>query len=200
MTRQAADLVFYKGEEYEFLGDSSGQLPMLKQFGLTVGVVSTDCYRGYIAEYAVDDDHFYLTRLSVQDANDNYPEIGGVKPAIKRGELPVYEGLSEPITIDGAIVIGKDFPDDWQGFDIRAPHDYIVVLKLTVKRGIVQSVTDISQQAAAIRSELFKIFAETRDQARFEFENKDRSERIKLLFDRSWALKYSVDDAGIDGD
>jgi hypothetical protein len=194
MTRQAADWVFYKGEQYELLGISSGQLPMLKQFGLEPVGFSTACYRGYIAEYEISDDRLLLTRLAIEDANNHYPEIGGVKPKLERGELPAYVGISEPMVIDGAMVIGKDSPDHWQEFDIRGPHDYTVVLKLALKRGIVQSVTDISQQAAAIRSEMFKIYAEARDQARFELENKDRSERMKLLFDRSWALKYSLDD------
>jgi hypothetical protein len=43
MTSQAGDYVEYEGEQYELLGDSSKELPMLAQFGIKSAGFSTSC-------------------------------------------------------------------------------------------------------------------------------------------------------------
>ena len=92
------------------------------------------------------------------------------------------------MAIDGHIVIGKDDPSKWGMGDIRMPHDYQTSLRLTLFHGIVQSVEDISAQAAAIRTELSEILV-ARQKQWFESRQSDyKQARVRQLYDQSMAL------------
>ena len=196
MTRQAADLIIYEGESYELLGDSSGQLPMVKQYGMQPRNWSTANHKGYVAEYAIIDHQLMLTSLMIQDAADYYPEIGGVQPITPEPfRVPVYSPLLEPMLITGAITMGKGEPENWHSFDIRSVHDYVIALKITLKDGIVQSVKDISEPAASIRVKLQQIIKERDAQPGFPFAKPPPlPEEWNKLFDESWALRYSTNE------
>jgi hypothetical protein len=194
LTKQAADYLIYKGEQYELLGDSTRQLPMVKQFGMQPRGWSTGCYNGYIAEYAIVEQHLILISLMINDAADHYPEIGSIRPVTKgHYGVPVYEPLSEPMPISGAITVGKGKPENWYSADIRSVHDYVDALKITLRNGIIQSVEDISEPATAIRRAMQKIIKEREEQPGFPLvEANFRLEEWEKLFDESWALRYSA--------
>ncbi len=196
MTRQAADTIIYAGESYELLGDSSRQLPMVKQYGMQPQSWSTANWKGYVAEYAIVDQQLILTSLMINDAADFYPEIGGIRP-VTRGfyGAPVYEPLFELMSITGAITMGKGVPENWHSFDIRSVHDYVIALKITLNDGIVQSVEDVSEPAAAIRVKLQQFIKEREAQPGFPFAKlPPLPEDWNKLFDESWALRYSTKD------
>jgi hypothetical protein len=194
MTRQEADFVIYEGEKYELLGDSSRQLPMVKQYGMQPQSWSTANWKGYVAEYVIVDQKLLLTSLMINDAANYYPEIGGIQPVIKgHYGAPVYEPLSELMSIKGAITIGRGEPENWHSFDIRSVHDYVIALKITLIDGFVQSIEDISEPGAAIRVKLQQIIKER--EAYLEFpasKHPSLSEEWDKLFDESWALRYST--------
>jgi hypothetical protein len=196
MTRQAANTIVYEGESYELLGDSSGQLPMVKRYGMQPQSWSTANHAGYIAEYAIVDQKLLLTSLMINDAADYYPEIGGIQPIDKYPYgAPVYEPLSELMTITGAITVGKGKPENWLSADIRSVHDYVVALKVTLEDGVVQSVEDISEPAAAIRKRMQQIYEARTWQPGIQYvETESEREELNRLFDESWALRYSTKD------
>lgn len=194
MTKQFPDTILYSGEEYELLGDSSRSLPMLNQFGIEPTMMSTGCYRGYVAEYTISGENLYLSSLTVQDAKNNYPVISGVRPTVDRFGQPIYVGLHELMSITGSITIGKGKPENWPYPDIRSVHDFNHVLKLTLRDGTLQSVTDISEVSAAIRSELREIYPSPEDSGGLrQFKRNHLSDRTKMLMDQSWSLRYSED-------
>ncbi len=82
MTAQIPDLVIYRDQEYSIVGMKGSGLPDPSEFGLSPGMMSTACYRGYYCNYTVRDDHLILTHLVVQSADDHYPVIDGVAPLI----------------------------------------------------------------------------------------------------------------------
>jgi hypothetical protein len=194
MTRQAANKLLYEGESYELLGDSSGQLPMVKQYGMEPLSWSTGNYRGFVAQYFIVDQRLMLLSLMINDAAGYYPEIGGIRPVIEgHYGVPLYEPLSELMSITGAITIGKDEPENWLSGDIRSVHDYVIALKITLKDGMVQSVDDISGRASAIRRRMQQIFETRRRQPGLPYVETDlETEELNRLFDESWALRYST--------
>jgi hypothetical protein len=194
MTRQVANLIIYEGEKYELLGDSTGRLPMVKQYGMQPQSWSTGHQYGYVAEYAIVNQQLILTSLMINDAAGHYPEIGGIRPVVKgHYGVPVYELLSEPMPISGAITVGKGEPEKWFSADIRSVHDYVDALRITLRDGIIQSVEDISEPATAIRRAMQKIIKEREEQPGFPLvEANFRLEEWKKLFDESWALRYST--------
>lgn len=198
MTMQAADWIIYNGDEYELLGDSTRELPMLKRYDFEPGWWSTGCYRGYIARYEIIDNSLYLTSLIIEDRNKHYPEIGGVKPEIGREDVPEYSGIHEPMLINGSILIGKDEAYS-PLFDFRAPHNYSIVLRLKLRDGVIYSVIDLSEEIDILRSELNELAEKRLKQLDLPFpEPIEWRERFKQLLDRSWALKYSKDDMETD--
>lgn len=191
MTKQMADYVFYDGNRYELLGDTSRQLPPLEKYVFNPVPMGTACYRGYVANYEIIDTCLCLTYLVLQDANEHYPPIGGVA-AVEGGGR--YEGLSERMSVDSVITIGKDKPENWALPDIRLPNDYCHVLQLTLQQGCVQTVIDISEQAAAIRDELRGIFAKRLHSPNWNpFGSDENSERVGELQDYAYALMYGED-------
>jgi len=194
MTMQAADRVLYNGDEYELLGDSKGELPMLKRYGFEPICWTTGCYKGYIAKYEIFDNSLYLTHLTIQDRNKHYPEIGGIKPEIGSEGVPEYSGIREPMPITGSVVIGKDEADSLL-LDFRAPHNYSVVLRLKMRDGVIDSVVDLSEESAALRSEINELKEKRLKQLDLPSpEPMEWRERYEQLLDRSWVLKYGKDE------
>jgi hypothetical protein len=195
MTKRTTDWVTYNDEQYVLLGDTTRQLPMLDRYGFKpVPIVDGDS-KGYIAKYAVVDESFHLVWLLIYDADLQYPEIGGVKPKVPY-IVALYENLSVPMKIDGSVVIGKDGVDYGKGLSVEAymPDDFQRVLKLVLRNGEIQSVEDISQQAAAIRDEYAQIEEERRNLPNFPTLWKfDERQELKA---RSRALIYGVDAEG----
>ena len=191
MTMQATDWVLYNGDEYELLGDSTRELPMLKRYGFEPSAWMTACWRGYIAKYEIVDNSLYLTHLIIQDRNKLYPEISGVEPEVGSEIIPEYSGIRESIPITGSIVIGRDEAYTVL-FDFRAVHNYSVVFKLQLRDGMIYSIVDLSEESAVLRSEINELKDERFKQLDLHIpESKEWRERLKQLLDRFWALKYS---------
>jgi hypothetical protein len=193
LTKQAADYLIYEGEQYELLGDSTRQLPMVKQYGMQPRDWSTGCYKGYIAEYAIVEQQLMLTSLMINAAADHYPKIGGIRPEIDKLGIPIYSPIFEPMRITGVITIGKNTPENWFFADIRSVHDYVDVVKIVLKAGIVQSVEDISQLGTEIRKGMQKIIKERQNQPGFPFVESE-PKLWDELYQASWELKYSMSD------
>src|SRR5262249_37407997 len=151
MTEQVADFLVFEGNKYEVLGDSSGQLPLLKKYNLTPSSFSTGCWRGYIAHYAIMDNSLFLKYLYVFDVSQNYPAIAHIAPRIDVGNCAEYEHLHEKMNVTTSLVIGRDAVS-WN--DFRYPTDYKTVLRLNFVKGDLQSVEDISIQAALLRQKI----------------------------------------------
>lgn len=53
------------------------------EFGITPGVRSTACWKGFWCEYEIKDGVFFLKTLYVNAKDDNYPLINGVSPLLE---------------------------------------------------------------------------------------------------------------------
>jgi hypothetical protein len=190
VTVQAADYLIYKNEKYELLGDWSRQLPMLGKYGIEPVMMSTGCWRGYIAHYTVIDQQLFLTELAVNDTNDHFPEIGSVKPE-RDVSTGIYKNLREPMPITGRLVIGKKFASSTCP-SFRYVHDYAIVLKLGFQAGMLQSIEDISAQAEVLRIEIELIKAERLKQRQSGIEPSYKKDEYESLIDQSFYLTRGV--------
>jgi hypothetical protein len=142
------------------------------------------------------DNRLWLTDLTIGDDNNHYPEIGGVRPVFGNYNGPTYSNLREMMLITGAITIGKDHPENWPRPDIRSVHDYLIVIKVTLQGGVVRAIEDISRSAAEIRNQIRQVYEERHQQPGFpHVESRLESEVLDKLFDKSWALRYSMDES-----
>lgn len=80
MTMQILDKYIYKGDEYSLFDILDGDFFSPSQYGMSPEMLSTACYRGFIAKYDLLDTGLYLRELTIRDKNENYPIIGGVSP------------------------------------------------------------------------------------------------------------------------
>lgn len=80
MTSQTTDTILFKGEAYELIGMTQGDLFNPEQFGMNPVMLHTGCYRGYYATYDLTEEGLILRELTIRDDNLLYPIIGGVVP------------------------------------------------------------------------------------------------------------------------
>lgn len=82
MTMQILDKFIYKGDEYSLFDIPDGDFFSPDLYGMSPEMLSTACYRGFIASYELLDTGLYLRELTIRDKNQNYPLIGGVPPKL----------------------------------------------------------------------------------------------------------------------
>ncbi|MBA9002754.1 hypothetical protein [Thermomonospora cellulosilytica] len=128
MTGQIPDEVTYQGKSYALAGANGTGLFDPTALGLRVRPISTACWRGYLAEYAIVDGALKLTGLRL-GLDDERPEVFGVLPdepedpeevhdLLPDGSAgsadyvdpnPKYSGLDVPVPFTGGLLIGRDF-------------------------------------------------------------------------------------------
>jgi len=65
MTAQASDVVFHRGQDHSLVAFSDGELFVPTEHGFRPAMSSTACYRGYLCEYAVQEDRLWLSKFHV---------------------------------------------------------------------------------------------------------------------------------------
>lgn len=103
MTAQIEDVFQVDGREYSLLGLKGKGLFNADDYGFFPESPHTACWRGYYCEYDVVDGRLLLTELTIRDALDRYPPIGGVEATPDtngchgRPEQVTYESLPQRI-------------------------------------------------------------------------------------------------------
>jgi len=164
MTGQIPDAMRYAGEDYSLVGVNGGPLFEPATYGLTAGVLSTACWRGYVATYGLSGDRLILSDLEIGllDEDRNYIPVAGAPPLFGTppsasdhiATAPFYRGLAEPIAFTGELLLGRDFVDDlYVHMGFQDAWKYREVHRLTFETGRLVSAADQSAEAARHRAD-----------------------------------------------
>lgn len=155
MTSQVPDSLVYKGRDFVIAG-LDGKLPGARAIGLKDGMISTSCYRGYVARYACDLT-LNLTELRIWHGA-NPPALLGCTPRMVVGSTSIsmfaYEGLEVPCTGVRRLVVAANcsYPEFW--WVVPQPAAFEHVLELSFQEGRLVDVCDRSDAVARIREQL----------------------------------------------
>lgn len=186
MTAQISNVFKIEDKEYDLIGISSELDFDPRDFGLKPVAPHTACWRGYYYEANIKDDELVVENLHVNNANDDYPEINGVKAVDKKAESSFfgYYGVDLPIKFTGKLLLGYGFLRRYyQHMGYQSPHAYQELLMLTFEKGKLIEKEDLSKRAAKFRKEIEK------DPAAF---NKDKKSDLEEYIEKSFSLE--IDD------
>ncbi|MBL4649991.1 MAG: hypothetical protein JKY03_09680 [Aureispira sp.] len=190
MTRQIAEIVTYKNENYIFSGYTN---KISSEFGIEPAARLTACYRGFKRTFNVKEDHLYLQKLGINDTNLNIADFENYKPVLINGVSPEfnhekehsgllfhmnYTNVNQPIDYTGSILIGRNEVNRGfhYHFDTHAVWKYGEVFLLKFNKGALEKADDLSSKMEEIRLEFKKAKS---DESKLE----DIQNQIKLVFD-----------------
>ncbi len=165
MTGQIPDTVFYKCEQYSLIGFKGGPLPAPQDFGIDPESTHTGCYRGFIAQWTIDEDNnFFLDDLTVwvrnREMKEVLPQINGVSPSAQNE----YSCIGLPVPFTGTLRIAKDFISEcYIHMGFQKPSAFKTVLDVKLENGIVVEVKDRSEEAERRRGEFAKRYMKDGD-------------------------------------
>jgi hypothetical protein len=108
VTAQISDQVHYREKVYDLVGIDGYGLFDPADEGLTVRMISTACWRGYICVYRVVDDRLLLTALAL--GMDSPPdELFGATPLSNRHGETWYGPIAVPVNFTGGLLLGAGF-------------------------------------------------------------------------------------------
>jgi len=161
VTAQKNDKFVYHNVEYSIVGFNNDEPLDIASLGIQPTPVSTGCWRGYVAEYAIANNSLVLDGLSVTIwANDEQqiigPEINGISPTGPNTEFDFftshYRGLSYPLAYSGKLLLGNGFIRDlYDHMGFHASYKYEHVVELSFDNGLLINETDRSEENAALR-------------------------------------------------
>lgn len=174
MTAQIGDIYKYKQKDYRIVALSAGMPFDPKNYGLESHSRSTDCYRGYWCEYAIEEDILLLKSLFLFNKDGNYPPLNGIEVAAQEYEecmgykvhsdkleklvVPAYFGHRVYRNVDilipytGKILLGDGFMWEYyihMGF--QGAWAYEKLLELVFDKGILVECNDLSHYAKTQR-------------------------------------------------
>ena len=155
MTTQIPDIVVYRNCEYEIAGVSGEGLLTPIIFGISLYMMSTACYRGYICKYEFRDDRLYLTEMDIRTADDQYPVIEGVPAHIVDEVIGQYYGLQIFCKLSGGIILVRD--QLRKCAVVCNPSCFRTVIEIIVTNGQVEEVIDHSGAMQDIRRRIKEV-------------------------------------------
>jgi hypothetical protein len=151
MTAQIADGVEYRGRMYALTGIDGWGLFEPSEHGLRMGMISTACWRGYVCQYAVDDDQLILTALRLGMAEPP-TQLFGADLRLD-GSAATYSPIRVPLPFTGGWLLGARFIHDLYVHMGRHPAwKYAEVLELLFDEGQLSEVADRSELMAQRRA------------------------------------------------
>ena len=146
MTAQIPDTFLFKGDCYDLIGISGGDLASPEQFGMEPEMLDTSCYRGFYATYELTEAGLYLRELTLGEKNEQYLPIGQVQPELEDGKA-TYRDLDELVSFTGQIRLAKDFIDElYIHMGYQKPTAFKTVLDIILDNGQVVEIKDRSQE------------------------------------------------------
>ena len=196
MTAQIADEFFYSDKYYSISAiEVSDSFFDIYKLGLEPHGMSTACYRGYVAYFAIDSrNRLQLTDLSTNNGNGKWeiPSINGVQPRIIKPDRlwgPYlhhrkleYTGLQLPLSYSGGILITANFiQDSYIHMGFHSPWNYREVIELVFLDGICINTNKLSEVAEHRRKDELIV-------SQFD------SKWIGKTFDLSYQCRYYYED------
>jgi hypothetical protein len=156
MTHQVSDSLEYgTNSKYSLLGLSEDKIAeyLLQYYGFKNAGSSSACERGCFGHYSIENHYLYLKELSVCNPSRPCPEIGSVVPEFEY-DIVSYQNLHEKLSFSGELVIGSPFIAN-----IHMPYvwDFKSVFRVVFVEGYLESVTNLSEDAARLRAKVIEI-------------------------------------------
>ncbi|NLD16348.1 MAG: hypothetical protein GX666_02050 [Tissierellia bacterium] len=159
MTAQISNLFKINEKEYDLIGSSRDIDFDPREYGLTPVAPHTACWRGYYYVANIKDNKLVVENLHVNNADDDYPEINGVKAVDEKEESSFYAyyNVDLPINYSGKLLLGYGFLRRYyQHMGYQNPHAYQELLMLTFNNGELVLTKDLSDKAAEYRKSIEK--------------------------------------------
>ena len=153
MTAQINDSVIHSKTNWALAGANGGPLFDPAAHGLGVRPASSACWRGFVCTYEIRDWALLLVDMKVS-LNGPAPRLLNTDPEQLRNMwfTASYRDLNYPIPFTGSILLARDFIRGRYAHRGFAPGwKYERVLEVELEGGRVSSVTDCSDDMAAIR-------------------------------------------------
>jgi hypothetical protein len=151
LTTQIEDVVVFDGRMYALIGVNGTGLFEPSEHGLRVHMTTPACRRGYVCEYAVEDEGLLLTAL----------RLGMFRPAARLfgadvrtiGSAATYSPLRVPLSFGGGLLLGAGRCHD---LDVdKGRHQawkYTTILELSFDGGRLVAAFDRSELLAHHRA------------------------------------------------
>ena len=189
MTAQVNDKFRFNEKDFDLVAiENEESFFDISKLGLTPTFESTDCWRGYIAIFAVDDDNnLILKYLYTNNDGKEPPIINGVEAIVvddwyrrkygSAGKL-VYENINLPISYTGAFLIGDGFIyEHYVHMGFQHPYKYEYIEEFIFENGKCIETKNLSEEAKERREK--------------EKTNKKESKLIDLWIDDPFDLSYT---------
>ena len=171
MTAQFHDTILMNEKEFSIVGVNGDGLFTPQSIGITPVGIMSDCWRGYLCQYKVNDNALILDELKLSFGiyegsgkerkfiHQTSPAINGVSPNTPTGQFPafsnVYERLNLRIQFTGGVLAGDGFIQEFyvhMGF--HPAWKYQNVFELLFDNGKVQEIRDVSEKIEQVRNKM----------------------------------------------
>jgi hypothetical protein len=200
MTAQINDAFRYRKKEYSLAGISEGDLFDISVLGLNPIGLSSACWRGYLAVFAVVESRLVLDTLHVSlvqrgEGNKLFadkvgPVVNGVAPSPARGDLKFfvnnsYEGLDYHLKYSGRLLLADGFIQGlYVHMGFHPAWKYETVIELVFDGGVLKEEFDRSERMAEIR-EMVRKSQETNSST-----ERPSEEELKQFVARAFDRRY----------
>ena len=157
------DRVELEGRSYSLAGVSGGPLFEPATAGLRPIMMSTACWRGYVATYRVVDGRLMLSELLVGSRSTGDGQVVCPRAALL-GQVPtrrkslgafLYKGLGHDVPFSGGLLLGDGFvPSLYRHMGFHPAWTFETVIELLVRDGRVDAAHDRSVDAARVREQI----------------------------------------------
>jgi hypothetical protein len=198
MTAQIQDRFHFNSRTYDIAGISEGELFDPHAYGLTPKASCTACWRGYQAEFNVQDSALVLENLRINlfADNESYEPVDGpvlntVAPQEPDSDSDLfnnyYEKAQMPLEYSGGVLLGTGFIRElYVHMGFHPAWKYEKVLELVFDKGTLQSVSDRSAQMEDFRKQMLEAKG-GEEESRPPGDDQIRS-FIERAFDRSYSF------------
>lgn len=196
MTAQVDDLFEYQSAEYSVAGISEQGLFDPSLFDLRPTGISTDCWRGYQAIFALSSSHLVLHAIHVNLViegggyeRQKGPTIHGVTPAGPQDAHDSfnnhYVGIEYHLKYSGGLLIANGFIDDlYEHMGFHPAWKYTNVVELIFAKGILRQQFDRSERMADIRQGVLD--SDGKHQSSSRPSDDEMRELVNRSFDRTY--------------
>jgi hypothetical protein len=144
MTAQIEDVVVFQGRMYALAGVNGPGLFEPSEHGLRVHMTTPACRRGYVCEYAVEDERLFLTALRLGMRRPVARLFGADVRMI--GSAATYSPVSVPLAFGGGLLLGTGLCHDLDVHKRKHPAwRYTTILELSFDEGRLVAAFDRSE-------------------------------------------------------
>ena len=175
MTAQINDTVFHRKIRFSLAGISGRGLVEPTTFGFEPVAMSTACWRGYVANYTVEDDQLFLTSLEVGLPTKEAllakagrgPVLFGTSAQPGKWFGFLYEGFKQPVPFTGGLLLAEGFIRDlYVHMGFHPAWKYERVREVLCEEGHVLEDHDRCKEMAEVRRKAVENMGGTKERDR----------------------------------